>query len=65
MKLKETPTNGRKEQTKKLINQIENVVVSTIITCNEHNKIYDSYSLQWKQIIAIKIVLFTVLNVDL
>ena len=66
MKSKETPTNGRKMQShKKLISQIENVVVRAIIKYNERNKIDNSWSLQSKQIIAIKIILFVVLNVDL
>ena len=66
MKSKETPTNERKKQShNKLRSQIKNVVVRAIIKYNERNKIYNSCSLQSKQIIAIKIILFIVLNVDL
>ena len=48
----------------KLRSQIENKV-RLIIRSDKHNKIYNSCSLQLKQIIAIKIILFIVLNVDL
>ena len=66
MKSKETPTNGRKKQShNKLISQIKNVVVRAVIKYNERNKIDNSWSLQSKQIIAIKIILFIALNVDL
>ena len=66
MKSKETPTNERKKQShNKLRSQIKNVAVRAIIKYNERNKIYYSCSLQSKQIIAIKIILFIVLNVDL
>ena len=66
MKSKETPTNGRKKKShNKLRNQIKSVVVRAIIKYNERNKIYNSCFLQSKQIIAIKIILFIVLNVDL
>ena len=44
---------------------MENVVVRAIIKYNECNKICNSCSLQSKQIIAIKVILFIVLNVDL
>ena len=44
---------------------MENIVVRAIIKYNECNKIYNSCSLQSKQIIAIKVILFIVLNVDL
>ena len=64
MKSKETPTNGRKKVSHNiLITQIE-TVVRAIIKCNERNKMYNSCSPHSKQIIAIKIILFT-LNVDL
>ena len=49
----------------KLGSQIGNVVVRAITKYNERNKIYNSCSLQSKQIIAIKMILFIVLNVDL
>ena len=66
MKSKETPTNERKKQShNKLRSQIKNVVVRAIIKYNERNKIYNSCSLQSKQITAIKMILFIVLNVDL
>ena len=66
MKSKETPANGRKKQSQdKLRSQIKNIVVRVIIKYNEHDKIYNSCSLQSKQIIVIKIILFIVLNVDL
>ena len=66
MKSKETPTNERKKLShNKLGNQIENVVVRVIIKYNERNKIYNSCSLRSKQIIAIKMFLFIVLNVNL
>ena len=40
MKLKETPTNGRKKLShNKLRSQIENVVVTAIIKYNERNEI--------------------------
>ena len=66
MKSKETPTNGRKNNShNKLGSQTGNVVVRAIIKYNERNKIYNSCSLQSKQIIAIKMILFIVLNVDL
>ena len=66
MKSKETPTNERKKQShNKLRSQIKNVVVRAIIKYNERNKIYNSCSLQSKQIIAIKMILFMALNVDL
>ena len=65
MKSKETPTNGSKRQSyNKLGSQIGNVVVRAIIKYNERNKIYNSYSLQSKQIIAIKIILFIVLFIN-
>ena len=44
---------------------MENVVVRAKIKSNECSKIYNSCSLQSKQIIAIKVILFIVLNVDL
>ena len=54
MKSKETPTNGRKKQGhNKLRSQIKNIVVRAIIKYNERNKIYNSCSLQAKQIIEI------------
>ena len=66
MKSKETPTNERKKQChNKLGSQIGNVAVGAIIKYNERNKIYNSCSLQSKQIIALKIVLFVVLKFDL
>ena len=66
MKSKETPTNERKKQShNKLRSQIKNVAVRAIIKYNERNKIYNSCSLQSKQIIGIKIILLIVLNVDL
>ena len=66
MKSKETPTNESKKLShNKLGNQIENVVVRVIIKYNERNKIYNSCSLRSKQIIAIKMFLFIVLNVNL
>ena len=66
MKSKETPTNGRKKQSlNKLGGQIGDVAVRAIIKYNERNKIYNSCSLQSKQIIAIKMILLIVLNVDL
>ena len=66
MKSKEAPTNGRKKQShNKLRSQIKNIVVRAIIKYNERNKIYNSCSLQSKQIIAIKMIMFIVLNVDL
>ena len=41
MKLKETPTNGRKKQSHdKLRGQIKNVAVRAIIKYSERNKIY-------------------------
>ena len=49
----------------KLGSQIGNVVVRAITKYSERNKIYNSCSLQSKQIIAIKMILFIVLNVDL
>ena len=65
MKLKETSANGRKmESHKKLGSQFENVVVKTIVKYNEEYKIYQSSSLQSKQINAIKMILFIVLHVD-
>ena len=65
MKLKETSANGRKRKShKKLGTQFENVVVKTIVKYNEEYKIYQSSSLQSKQIIAIKMILFIVLHVD-
>ena len=65
--MKETVTNGRKKQGhNKLRNQIKNVVVRAIIKYNERNKIiYNSCSLQSKQIIPIMIILSIVLNADL
>ena len=65
--MKETVTNGRKKQGhNKLRNQIKNVVVRAIIKYNERNKIiYNSWSLQSKQIIPIMIILSIVLNADL
>ena len=54
-----------KSKDNKLRSQIENVVLSAIIKYNECNKIYNSCSIQSKQIIAIKVILFIVLNVDL
>ena len=66
MKSKETNTNGRKKKShNKLRSQIKNVAVRAIIKYNERNKIYNSCSLQSKQIIGIKIILLIVLNVDL
>ena len=66
MKSKETPTNGRENNShNKLVRQIRNVVVRAIIKYYERNKIYNSCSLQSKQLIAIKMRLFIVLNVDL
>ena len=66
MKLKETSANGRKRKShKKLGTQFENVVVKTIVKYNEEYKVYQSSSLQSKQIIAIKMILFIALNVDL
>ena len=66
MKSKETPTNGRENNSHNiLVRQIGNVVVRAIIKYNERNKIYNSCSLQSKQLIAIKMILFIVLNVDL
>ena len=57
MKSKQTPANGRKKQSQnKLRSQIKNVVVRAIIKYNEYDKIYNSCSLQSKQIIAIKIL---------
>ena len=51
MKLKETPTNGRKKQRQsKLKSQIENIAVRAIIKYDERNKIYNSCSLQAKQL---------------
>ena len=65
MKSKETLTNGREKQShNKLRSQIKSSVVRAI-TKYERNKIYNSCSLQSKQIIAIKIIWFVVLNVDL
>ena len=65
--MKETLTNGRKKQGhNKSRNQIKNVVVRAIIKYNERNKmIYDSCSLQSRQITAIIIILSIVLNADL
>ena len=54
-----------KSRDNKLRSQIENVVLRAIIKYNECNKIYNSCSIQSKQIIAIKVILFIVLNVDL
>ena len=66
MKSKEPPKYGRKKQShNKLRSEIKNTVVSAIIKYNEHNKIYNSCSLQLKQVIVIKIILLIVLNVDL
>ena len=66
MKSKETPTNGRENNSHNiLVRQIGNVAVRAIIKYNERNKIYNSCSLQSKQLIAIKMILFIVLNVDL
>ena len=66
MKLKETSANGRKKEShKKLGSQFGNVVVKTIVKYNEEFKVYQSSSVQSKQIIAIKMILFIVLNVDL
>ena len=66
MKSKEPPKYGRKKQShNKLRSKIKNTVVSAIIKYNEHNKIYNSCSLQLKQVIVIKIILLIVLNVDL
>ena len=66
MKSKETPTNGRENNSHNiLVRQIGNDVVRAIIKYNERNKIYNSCSLQSKQLIAIKMILFIVLNVDL
>ena len=63
---KETTTNGRKKQShNKLRSEIKNVVVTAIIKYNERNKKYKSCSLQSKQITAIIIILFIVLNADL
>ena len=62
MKSKETPTNGRKKVSHNIL--ITQIVVRAIIKCNERNKMYNSCSPHSKQIIAIKIILFT-LNVDL
>ena len=56
MKSKETPTNGSHN---KLRSQIENVVV---LRYNERNKIYNSCTLQLKQIIGINIILRIVIN---
>ena len=65
MKLKETSANGRKKEShKKLGSQFGNVVLKTIVKYNEEHKIYQSSSLQSKQIIAIKMILFIVLHVD-
>ena len=65
MKSNETPTNGKKKWShNKLGSQTENVVRATI-KYNDRNEIYNSCSLQSKQIIAIKIILFIVLNADL
>ena len=66
MKSKEPPKYGRKKQShNKLRSEIKNTVVSAIIKYNEHNKIYNSCSLQLKQVTVIKIILLIVLNVDL
>ena len=66
MKSKETPTNGRKKQSRnKLESQVQNFVVKDIIKNNERNKIDNSCSLQSKQIFAIKMILFIVQNVNL
>ena len=66
MKLKETSANGRKKEShKNLGSQFGNIVVKTIVKYNEEYKIYQSSSLQSKQIIAIKMILFIALNVDL
>ena len=66
MKSKETPTNERKKYShNRLRSQIESVVVTAKMKYNEHNKTYSSCSLQSKQIIAIKITLLIVVNVDL
>ena len=65
--MKETPTNGRKKSNHdKLRSQFKSVVARAIM-CKiyERNRIYKSCSLQSKQIIAIMIILFIVLNVDL
>ena len=65
MKSKETPTNGRKNNShNKLGSQTGNVVVRAIIKYNERNKIYNSCSLQSKQIIAIKMILFIVYSIE-
>ena len=53
-----------KSRVNKLRSQIKSSVVRAI-TKYERNKIYNSCSLQSKQIIAIKIIWFVVLNVDL
>ena len=59
MKSNETPTGGRKKWShNKLRNQIKNVVVRATIKCNKRNEIYNSWSLQSKQIIAIKMIMF-------
>ena len=51
MKSKEPPKYGRKKQShNKLRSEIKNTVVSAIIKYNEHNKIYNSCSLQLKQV---------------
>ena len=63
MKSNETPTNGKKKQShNKLKSRIENVVRATI-NYNECNEIYNSNSLQWKEIIGINYkILLIVLN---
>ena len=66
MKSKGTPKNERKKYShNKLRSQIESVVVTAKMKYNEHNKTYSSCSIQSKQIIAIKITLLIVVNVDL
>ena len=62
----EKKTSGNKKQGQnKLRSQIKNVVVRATIKYIGHGEICKSCSLQLKQIIAIKIILLIILNVNL
>ena len=58
-------TSGNKQGHNKLRSQIKNVVVRATTKYIGHGEICKSCSLQLKQIIAIKIILLIILNVNL
>ena len=64
--IERNPNKWKKKQSHhKLASQIANLVGRTMIKSYKRNKIPNGCSLQSKQIIAIKIIMFTVMNVDL